>query len=109
MKRPMKFWKRWLRMFAEEEEKEQPPIPQPERAEAKVVYQYPQGRFRFPLIPDDQPREEQKQPQRLVDGGRTRPASGRPSDSLARETAEKRPFRPSDVPSPVFGYQRQGG
>ncbi|MGG3160828.1 DNA translocase FtsK [Geobacillus stearothermophilus] len=105
----MKFWKRWLRMFAEEEEQEQPPIPQPERAEAKVVYQYPQGRFRFPLIPDDQPREEQKQPQRLVDGGRTRTASGRPSDSLARETAEKRPFRPSDVPSPVFGYQRQGG
>ncbi|MED4300708.1 DNA translocase FtsK [Geobacillus stearothermophilus] len=105
----MKFWKRWLRMFAEEEEQEQPPIPQPERAEAKVVYQYPQGRFRFPLIPDDQPREEQKQPQRLADGGRTRPASGRPSDSLARETAEKRPFRPSDVPSPVFGYQRQGG
>lgn len=82
-------------MFAEEEEQERPPIPQPERAEAKVVYQYPQGRFRFPLIPDDQPREEQKQPQRLVDGEeRGRPLAARQTAWRGKRRKNARSARP---------------
>ncbi len=61
----MKFWKRWLRFLTSDEEEEgneqrtnsRLSAGMPERGAVNVIYQYPQGRFRFPLIPDDQPGE----------------------------------------------------
>ncbi|MGG3923997.1 DNA translocase FtsK, partial [Geobacillus thermodenitrificans] len=105
----MKFWKRWLRFFTDEEEHERPTNRErldhrPERAEAKVVYQYPQGRFRFPLIPDDHSLETKKTTRQIVDEESTLKPPRRPSVDTVRETSEKKPFRPSDVPSPIFGY-----
>ncbi|MGG3809394.1 DNA translocase FtsK [Geobacillus thermodenitrificans] len=105
----MKFWKRWLRFFTDEEEHERPTNRErldhrPERAEAKVVYQYPQGRFRFPLIPDDHSLETKKTTRQIVDEESRLKPPRRPSVDTVRETSEKKPFRPSDVPSPIFGY-----
>ncbi|MBC2189297.1 DNA translocase FtsK [Listeria booriae] len=69
----------------------------------KMVYQYPKGEFRFPLIPD-QPRQAQNQvtihsePKRIVS----------PKSSVTQPVIEKkRPFKPTDVPSPVFAFQKR--
>ncbi|MBC1913272.1 DNA translocase FtsK [Listeria booriae] len=69
----------------------------------KMVYQYPKGEFRFPLIPD-QPRQAQNQvtihsePKRIVS----------PKNSVTQPVIEKkRPFKPTDVPSPVFAFQKR--
>lgn len=107
----MKFWKRWLRFLTDEEEPEQPADGErtshmTEHVEAKVVYQYPQGRFRFPLIPDDQAAEVRETPRRMAAEDNRRKAPRRPSAETTAEAAEKKPFRPSDVPSPVFGYYK---
>ncbi|AMX82573.1 cell division protein FtsK [Geobacillus subterraneus] len=107
----MKFWKRWLRFFTDEEEHEQPAAGKrmdhsTERAEAKVVYQYPQGRFRFPLIPDDHSPRAGETPRRMAGEESKVKAPHRPLADPVRESAEKKPFRPSDVPSPVFGYDK---
>ena len=74
--------------------------------EAKVVYEYPKGKFRFPLIPDE-PKERTKE------GTYEPKRSSLQTDSLKKKTyriecaaSESRAFRPTDVPSPVFGYKR---
>jgi len=105
----MRFWKRWLRFLTDEEENEQPANGKQmdyrmERAEAKVVYQYPQGHFRFPLIPDDPSLEAEEKPRRTASAESKLKASRRPPADPMSEAAEKKPFRPSDVPSPIFGY-----
>ncbi|OQP06486.1 cell division protein FtsK [Geobacillus sp. 46C-IIa] len=107
----MKFWKRWLRFLTDEEEHEQPAggkrmDHRTERAEAKVVYQYPQGRFRFPLIPDDHSPRAEETLRRMAGEESKVKAPRRPIADPVRESAEKKPFRPSDVPSPVFGYDK---
>ncbi|EPR27175.1 hypothetical protein [Geobacillus sp. WSUCF1] len=113
----MKFWKRWLRFLTSDEEEEgneqrtnsRLSAGMPERGAVNVIYQYPQGRFRFPLIPDDQPGENRERPGRAKSEASRPLPSRRPSAGVSREIAEKRPFRPSDVPSPVFGYDRNRG
>ncbi|MBB6282674.1 DNA translocase FtsK [Geobacillus subterraneus] len=107
----MKFWKRWLRFLTDEEEHEQLAggkrmDHRTERAEAKVVYQYPQGRFRFPLIPDDHSPRAEETLRRMAGEESKVKAPHRPLADPVRESAEKKPFRPSDVPSPVFGYDK---
>jgi len=81
------------------EKQERTKQPSSFRIETKVTYQYPKGNFRFPLIPDE-------------------PVSSRKQVSAVREMAatlikesseqvEKKPFRPSEVPSPIYGYKQR--
>lgn len=81
----------------------QTPTKQVREIHTKMVYQYPKGEFRFPLIPD-QPRQVQNQvavhsePKRVVSRKKT----------VAQPDIEKkRPFKPTDVPSPVFAFQKR--
>ncbi|CUK28445.1 DNA translocase FtsK [Listeria monocytogenes] len=56
----------------------------------QMVYQYPKGEFRFPLIPDkqkSQPIQPKKQP--------------------VKEETRKRPFTATDVPSPVYAFNKR--
>ncbi|XWN52930.1 DNA translocase FtsK [Anoxybacillus flavithermus] len=74
--------------------------------EAKVVYEYPKGKFRFPLIPDE-PKERQKE--RIYEQKRSSPqtvSSEKKITRIERTVNESRTFRPTDVPSPIFGYKR---
>ncbi|MFN2747607.1 DNA translocase FtsK [Bacillus sp. z60-18] len=84
----------------------------PQIADAKVVYEYPKGKFRFPVIPD------QKSPQREQNEGRhtrnrrtgSRPSAYQPKTNHSAKGAEqtaKKPFRPSVIPSPVYGFNEQ--
>ncbi|BDG31020.1 DNA translocase FtsK [Parageobacillus thermoglucosidasius] len=105
----VKWLKRFIRYLLETEEEEQYVPPRKKQhssqLDVKIAYQYPKGNFRFPLIPDE-PAPERRHPSfrqehsdylpRHVDEGR--------QNSL--DDLEKKPFRPSDVPSPVYGYKR---
>ncbi len=94
---------------------------------AKVVYQYPKGQFRFPLIPDETPepksrnervrkekRNEQashKTEKKQVEQRQRHHSQGGKPDTPQKHTkfeATKRrgPFRPTEIPSPIYGYKR---
>lgn len=73
---------------------------------AKVMYQYPKGEFRFPLIPDGQKQVETKQELHKTPIPRQTPRAQSPN-TVAPKFEKKRPFRPTDVPSPVFAFQKR--
>ncbi|EAF5413338.1 DNA translocase FtsK [Listeria monocytogenes] len=67
----------------------------------QMVYQYPKGEFRFPLIPDkqkSQPIQPKKQPitERQV-----------AETQQVKEETRKRPFTATDVPSPVYAFNKR--
>ncbi|MGG1022786.1 DNA translocase FtsK [Bacillus licheniformis] len=85
----------------------------PQITDAKVVYEYPKGKFRFPVIPDQNTRPREKDDSR--EQRTRRPASRysasqpKPGNSYHYEekAAAKKPFRPSVIPSPVYGFHEQ--
>ncbi|EAD1462773.1 DNA translocase FtsK [Listeria monocytogenes] len=67
----------------------------------QMVYQYPKGEFRFPLIPDkqkSQPIQSKKQPITERRVAETQPV---------KEETRKRPFTATDVPSPVYAFNKR--
>ncbi|MGR9049036.1 DNA translocase FtsK [Halobacillus faecis] len=89
-------------------------------AKTKMTYRYPkQGEFRFPVIPDapgnaqnedgSYHRPRRKKPvekQEQEDGGfqrKKRPRKEEGSEELPETSSI--PFTPTDVPSPIYGYQ----
>lgn len=67
----------------------------------QMVYQYPKGEFRFPLIPDkqkSQPIQPKKQPITERQVAETQPV---------KEETRKRPFTAADVPSPVYAFNKR--
>ncbi|MGG3068976.1 cell division protein FtsK, partial [Bacillus glycinifermentans] len=86
----------------------------PQISDAKVVYEYPKGKFRFPVIPDQktQQRENTRKPQQRQRQRHSysNPATRqRPSDVSRNDTEKpaKKPFKPSVIPSPIYGYHEQ--
>ncbi len=86
--------------------------------DTKVVYQYPKGKFKFPLIPDEQslpkrkPSErmrQEKQPQVSV-RQRSKPVVIEPKEVTPKPerkiSSPKKPFRLTEIPSPIYGFQR---
>ncbi|MFJ7753454.1 DNA translocase FtsK [Peribacillus muralis] len=101
--------------------------------DTKILFQYPKGQFKFPLIPDQEqnkrnPRERTKENRAPKQADRTketrRPGRDpepkrRRSDrepkpkmrSIDREQQSKivpsnTPFRPTEIPSPIYGFRR---
>ncbi|EHV5201710.1 DNA translocase FtsK [Listeria monocytogenes] len=67
----------------------------------QMVYQYPKGEFRFPLILDkqkSQPIQPKKQPITERQVAETQPV---------KEETRKRPFTATDVPSPVYAFNKR--
>ncbi|WP_139187886.1 DNA translocase FtsK [Bacillus tuaregi] len=98
--------------------------------DAKIVYQYPKGAFRFPLVPDDDKqmknrsnrpvRPDRKQEQELSHEPPRQERKRRHSPPVKQEPVTRkrvpepeqehrnsRPFKPTDIPSPVFGYKER--
>ncbi|MEQ2527056.1 DNA translocase FtsK [Bacillaceae bacterium CLA-AA-H227] len=98
--------------------------------DARVIYQYPKGQFRFPLIPDEErggkrtrptgerkrtpaPSDVPKRPERP-----TRPSAEKVQPNVKKvvETPTAKPvqkksysngpFRPTEIPSPIYGFER---
>jgi DNA segregation ATPase FtsK/SpoIIIE, S-DNA-T family len=84
--------------------------------DAKVLYQYPKGQFKFPLIPDSPPRERESakprqrpaaQDEGLAD--ELEPVKPKTRDKIEKHAQIKpsrQPFRPTETPSPVFAFNR---
>ncbi|XJZ26516.1 DNA translocase FtsK [Bacillota bacterium Lsc_1132] len=78
--------------------------------DARITYQYPKGKFRFPIIPDEIHPLERK-PSRQ---GKPNPANEEKakneSQPVKKQSLPKMrsaaPFRPTEIPSPIFGFQR---
>ncbi|MBM4762599.1 DNA translocase FtsK [Bacillus sp. B15-48] len=77
--------------------------------DARVLYKYPKGKFKFPLIPDEIEKEQKKQKE---DVKKEEPSFYEPVQENASEfrRIEKREkghmFRPTEIPSPIFAFQR---
>ncbi|MBO0996172.1 DNA translocase FtsK [Bacillus sp. SD075] len=92
--------------------------------DTKILFQYPKGQFKFPLIPDREqnkrkPRERNREDKEPKQGKNvTKETTRRPvrdpepkRRSLDREETSKivpsnTPFRPTEIPSPIYGFRR---
>ncbi|MBP2241446.1 S-DNA-T family DNA segregation ATPase FtsK/SpoIIIE [Cytobacillus eiseniae] len=106
----------------ENEYNEQPLLksqqPQGKNIDARVVYQYPKGQFRFPLIPDEQEqsrervkqtKKHEQQDKQTIE--RTVSSTMRSNESVREKNEEaapkkRGPFRPTEIPSPIYGFER---
>ncbi|WP_223881818.1 DNA translocase FtsK [Niallia endozanthoxylica] len=96
--------------------------------DAKIVYQYPKGEFRFPLLPDDDKdddkkirnrsphpveKKKQEQTQERIQKRTKRQSLPDIQEPVIRkrmteqENKNTRPFKPTDIPSPIFGYKKR--
>jgi S-DNA-T family DNA segregation ATPase FtsK/SpoIIIE len=92
--------------------------------DTKILFQYPKGQFKFPLIPDREqnkrkPRERNREDNEPKQGKNvTKETTKRPvrdpepkRRSFDREETSKivpsnTPFRPTEIPSPIYGFRR---
>lgn len=93
--------------------------------DTKILFQYPKGQFKFPLIPDQEqhrrkPRErkreererEPKPKQEKVTKTRSPVRGPEPKhrnverESTNKIVPSKTPFRPTEIPSPIYGFRR---
>ncbi|WP_431191606.1 DNA translocase FtsK [Peribacillus frigoritolerans] len=92
--------------------------------DTKILFQYPKGQFKFPLIPDREqnkrkPRERNREDNEPKQGKNvTKETTRRPvrdpepkRRSIDREENSKivpsnTPFRPTEIPSPIYGFRR---
>lgn len=86
---------------------------------AKIIYQYPKGRFRFPVIPDDENhlnhqdkyvhrnkmQVEEKKAKLDHSGGLKKEKIHSKRDHVSK-IHSVRPFRPTEIPSPIYGFHR---
>ncbi|MBO0992394.1 DNA translocase FtsK [Bacillus sp. SD088] len=132
----MSWLKRFISKFVNEEidEQEQPREMDNTRRtsstmETRMTYQYPKGNFRFPLMQD--PPDKQVPPNKGTPKSDYRERNERKYERSSMQKTEmehsknkvqhekvekpknkkvesqlKQPFRPSHIPSPIFGYQR---
>ncbi|WP_400242837.1 DNA translocase FtsK [Niallia sp. JL1B1071] len=94
--------------------------------DSKVIYQYPKGNFRFPLIPDGD-ENDRKEIERKTRREKTRPSfvderqdgnqpfnrqfteepKNIPREEQTSNTySSNRPFKPTEIVSPIYGYNR---
>lgn len=94
--------------------------------DSKVIYQYPKGNFRFPLIPDgdEDDRKEIERKTRREKAGQTfaderqdsnqpfnrplkeEPKSNPRENQTSNTYSSNRPFKPTETISPIYGYNR---
>lgn len=86
--------------------------------ETKVLYQYPKGKFKFPLIPDEHTLPKRKSSEKVREEKRPQVQERHKNSStvintkdVVSETKRKigspqKPFRPTEIPSPIYGFQR---
>ncbi|KAF1681585.1 MULTISPECIES: DNA translocase FtsK [Bacillus] len=84
----------------------------------KIYYEYPKGKFRFPIVPDGYKNQDLKR--RHAPSDEPKPAA-RPSAAPYRERSKdvkeqhtyqtsepaKKPFKPTNIPSPIYGFNQK--
>ncbi|MFJ5624313.1 DNA translocase FtsK [Peribacillus loiseleuriae] len=93
--------------------------------DTRILFQYPKGEFKFPIIPDSKLRERRpKKPDRPINKERNINHRENSSETVHKQPAKpeekkqevapkttkiipsKKPFRPTEIPSPIYGYKR---
>lgn len=84
--------------------------------DVKVMYQYPKGKFRFPMIPDEVSAEPKRQPRNQNDRETKQPLvkhhyrNQKPKQQeapiVSPHKTKSGPFRATEIPSPIFGFDR---
>lgn len=93
--------------------------------DTRILFQYPKGEFKFPIIPDNKIRQRRpKKPDRPINKERNTKHWENSSEIVYKqpEQPEKKkqeaapkitkivpskiPFRPTEIPSPIYGYKR---
>ncbi|MFD1038171.1 DNA translocase FtsK [Virgibacillus byunsanensis] len=121
-------WNQWVKKIKElfDTEKDEPIHNQQStkldnEIRSKVTYQYPnKNTFRFPVIPDQQepgntsdtPAFQRKRRKRSTDSNETQRENSREETAQTQKVSIgtkkegfSTPFRPTEVPSPIYGYQ----
>lgn len=100
-------------------EYQQPPVQETythaHEVDAKIHYHYPKGEFRFPVIPDNisERRKKESRPVRTtierphVNHEKIVPIHKTKITESNISSDRKRPFRPTEIPSPVYGFQKR--
>ncbi|MCI3196150.1 DUF87 domain-containing protein [Bacillus sp. HU-1818] len=80
----------------------------------KIYYEYPKGKFRFPVVPDGQWRTEQRRRETYERSNASSTAQSRPvqekeqidrtKHTYEKSETAKKPFKPTSIPSPVYGF-----
>ncbi|MGM7682166.1 DNA translocase FtsK [Cytobacillus sp. Hm23] len=77
------------------------------KIEAKMTYKYPKGKFRFPVIPDEEVRSSTKtaSPTPVQEETNIKQQTSKMSRKVTiQKEIKKTPFRPTEVASPIYGY-----
>lgn len=91
--------------------------------EARIYYQYPKGKFRFPVIPDEKERPSrnpvnregtaEKRSGHNSRGRKDKMQSAKPQAKAEPDHQRKndyysgRPFKPTEIPSPIYGFEQR--
>ncbi|MED4828359.1 DNA translocase FtsK [Bacillus atrophaeus] len=79
----------------------------------KIYYEYPKGKFRFPVVPDGQWRTEQRRRETYERSNASSAAQSRAvqeeqidrtKHTYEKSETAKKPFKPTSIPSPVYGF-----
>ncbi|MFD2046362.1 DNA translocase FtsK [Ornithinibacillus salinisoli] len=111
-------WKKKIQNFIWEEVEEQTTIEHPKKEEeipnieARMVYQYPNRKsFHFPIIPEQVKRKDDKDipafKRRVHYKQNDISKSTQPQQEDESQETPKQRFKPSEVPSPIYGFQQR--
>lgn len=91
-----------------EEAPEQPGLYQarPDKIDTRVAYHYPKKQFRFPVIPDQEGARRKTAEKPEKQRPRAKKHRPEPQSERSEKVQKGHPFRPTDIPSPVFGFKR---
>ncbi|KIL47271.1 hypothetical protein KP77_23760 [Jeotgalibacillus alimentarius] len=68
--------------------------------QTRVSYQYPKGEFRFPLIPDESAAKKEREDKKVK-------AKEPEKSRIIEKSPHAGPFKPTDVPSPIYGFRER--
>ncbi|MCY8106307.1 DNA translocase FtsK [Bacillus mojavensis] len=126
-----KFFDLFLGESEEDAERETKPAQVPKQQEShhsegqlkrledpKIYYEYPKGKFRFPVVPDGYQKNDLRRRRPPSEEPQAAPRSGaaqhrdRTNNEKEHRTYEKsepakKPFKPTNIPSPVYGFNQK--
>ncbi|MCY8844815.1 DUF87 domain-containing protein [Bacillus inaquosorum] len=84
----------------------------------KIYYEYPKGKFRFPIVPDGYKNQDLRRRRAPSDEPKSTPRPSaapyreRPKDEKEQHTYQtsepaKKPFKPTNIPSPIYGFNQK--
>lgn len=112
-------------MVADEEQTGKESTAWKKEMDSKIIYQYPKGNFRFPLIPDGEEdnkkeierktrretrqtfgEDRQENNQAVMRQSVEQPKKNVLEDQSSNTYSSNRPFKPTEIVSPIYGYNR---